>query len=88
MDDTILSANTLPYPLHRRIHSDKVRIHEENGIIMLMPVKEPQIDALPEGFVDDLNAHVGKPVIFGGWEGKVSMSDDFNAPLDDFEEYM
>ena len=30
----------------------------------------------------------GKPVKFGGWEGKILMSDDFNAPLDDFEEYM
>ena len=24
----------------------------------------------------------------GGWEGKVRISDDFNAPLDDFQEYM
>jgi DNA-damage-inducible protein J len=24
----------------------------------------------------------------GGWEGKVWMADDFDAPLDDFEEYM
>ena len=30
----------------------------------------------------------GKPVKFGGWEGKIFMTDDFNAPLDDFEEYM
>jgi len=24
----------------------------------------------------------------GGWEGKIWMSDDFDAPLDDFKEYM
>ena len=30
----------------------------------------------------------GKPAKLGGWEGKVKMADDFNAPLDDFEEYM
>ena len=24
----------------------------------------------------------------GGWEGKINVPDDFNAPLDDFEEYM
>ncbi|MDR1135085.1 MAG: type II toxin-antitoxin system RelB/DinJ family antitoxin [Clostridiales Family XIII bacterium] len=24
----------------------------------------------------------------GGWEGKVWMADDFDAPLDDFKEYM
>jgi DNA-damage-inducible protein J len=30
---------------------------------------------------------VRKPHL-GGWEGKVWMSDDFDAPLDDFKEYM
>jgi len=30
----------------------------------------------------------GKPVIYGGWEGKAKIADDFNAPIDDFEEYM
>ncbi|MDR2166662.1 MAG: DUF2281 domain-containing protein [Clostridiales bacterium] len=24
----------------------------------------------------------------GGWEGKIWMSEDFNAPLEEFEEYM
>ena len=24
----------------------------------------------------------------GGWEGKISMSDDFNEPMDEFKEYM
>jgi DNA-damage-inducible protein J len=24
----------------------------------------------------------------GGWEGKIWMADDFDAPLDDFKEYM
>lgn len=24
----------------------------------------------------------------GGWEGKIWMSDDFDAPIDDFKEYM
>jgi hypothetical protein len=28
----------------------------------------------------------GKPVIYGGWEGKVKMAYDFNAPLDNFYE--
>lgn len=27
-------------------------------------------------------------VKFGGWEGKIHIADDFNAPLDDFAEYM
>jgi len=41
MDEMILSVNTLPYPLHRRIHSDKVRVREENGVITLTPLQEP-----------------------------------------------
>ena len=24
---------------------------------------------------------------FGGWEGKIFMSDDFNEPMEEFEEY-
>jgi len=37
---------------------------------------------------ENLKEKRGKPVKFGGWEGKIVMPDDFNAPLDDFEEYM
>ena len=47
-------------------------------------------------------ANAGKPVVklvpveqpekkirqFGGWEGQVRMADDFDAPLDDFKDYM
>ena len=29
-----------------------------------------------------------KKAKLGGWEGKIKISDDFNAPLDDFKEYM
>ena len=29
-----------------------------------------------------------KKAKLGGWEGKIKMSDDFNAPIDDFLEYM
>ena len=27
---------------------------------------------------------IGKPANLGGWEGKASIADDFNAPIDDF----
>jgi len=26
----------------------------------------------------------GKPVIYGGWDGKARIADDFNTPIDDF----
>ena len=38
MDEMILSVNTLPYPLHQRIRSDRVRVREENGVFMLTPM--------------------------------------------------
>jgi len=41
-----------------------------------------------DGSFLDLDKVIGKPVKYGGWEGKITMSDDFNAPIDDFEEYM
>ena len=40
-----------------------------------------------DSFVD-ISKVKGKPAKLGGWEGKAWISDDFNAPLDDFEEYM
>ena len=54
MDDMILSVSTLPEPLHRRIRSDKVRVHEDNGTIILTPVTKMDEPAdlwglLPEG---------------------------------------
>ena len=35
---------------------------------------------------------ISKPVVkrakLGGWEGKILMSDDFNAPMEEFKEYV
>ena len=72
MEEMIMNVNTLPEPLYRRFRSDRIRVHEENGVVMLTPVK-------------DLPKKTPKP---GGWEGKIWMADDFDAPLDDFREYM
>ena len=41
-----------------------------------------------DGSFTDLKNAKGKPAKLGGWEGKVKMADDFNASLDDFEEYV
>ena len=40
MSDLILNASTLPEPLPRMIRSDKVRVHETDGVITMTPVKE------------------------------------------------
>ena len=35
---------------------------------------------------------ISKPTVkqakLGGWEGKITMSDDFNEPMEEFKEYM
>ena len=46
-----------------------------------------------EGLVAKHNQSVQTPTVdrrnaFGIWQGPVWMSDDFNAPLDDLQEYM
>jgi hypothetical protein len=38
MNEIILETKALPEPLYRRIRSDRVRVHEENGSIVLTPV--------------------------------------------------
>ncbi|MCL2703822.1 MAG: hypothetical protein FWE91_09480 [Defluviitaleaceae bacterium] len=38
MSELILVTKTLPEPLYRRIRSDKVRVREEDGNIILTPV--------------------------------------------------
>ena len=47
-----------------------------------------QLCALVDDSFIDINKAKGKPVKYGGWEGKAKIADDFNAPIDDFEEYM
>ena len=38
MKDMIIKVNTLPETLHRRLRSERVRVREENGEIILTPV--------------------------------------------------
>ena len=45
MEEMIMNVNTLPEPLYRRFRSDRIRVHEENGVVMLTPVQEPREDA-------------------------------------------
>jgi len=36
----------------------------------------------------EISKPANKKAKLGGWEGKIKMSDDFNAPMEEFEEYM
>ena len=40
MSDLVLSVSTLPEPLPRMIRSDKVSVHETNGVLTMTPVVE------------------------------------------------
>ena len=42
MHDSIVSVDTLQDTLYKRIRSDKVRVHEENGAIILTPVSKSE----------------------------------------------
>ncbi|MDR1250454.1 MAG: DUF2281 domain-containing protein, partial [Treponema sp.] len=49
---------------------------------------ELEIIVFPLKDVSSVSAHLPKKPIFGCAKGKFKMSDDFDAPLDDFMEYM
>jgi DNA-damage-inducible protein J len=36
----------------------------------------------------EISKPVRKQAKMGGWEGKITMSDDFNEPMEEFKEYM
>jgi len=45
-------------------------------------------DSFPIEIRQVLNKPFGNVPKLGGWEGKIWMSDNFDAPLEDFKEYM
>jgi len=44
MLDMVLDVQTLPETIFSRIPTEKVRIHEENGSILLTPITEKKTD--------------------------------------------
>jgi virulence-associated protein VagC len=54
MADMILDVKVLPEPIFSRIHANKVKVHEENGSIILTPIheKKPQFEHLIGIFSD------------------------------------
>jgi len=84
MEDMILSVSTLPEPLHRRFHSNRVRVHEKDGVVILTPVLESQdIES------DELEGVRQRRLAFlGCMDGEVWMADDFDDPIEEMKEYM
>jgi hypothetical protein len=38
--ETILQTNTLPQPITRLIHTEKIKVRQHNGVVHLIPFKE------------------------------------------------
>jgi hypothetical protein len=53
VSEIILSTRTLPEPIYRRIRTDKVRVHEENGNIILTPIFNTEEPADLWGLLSD-----------------------------------
>ena len=47
-----------------------------------------RVKGIPFPIIVDSIEPVAKKPKLGGWEGKIRMAPDFDAPLDDFKEYM
>ena len=58
MEDTIINVNTLPETIHRRLLSKRVRVREENGVVLLIPIQDSSddvwaaVEQLQEMFAD------------------------------------
>ena len=53
MESIIIDRQILPEPIFSYVHSEKIRIFEENGNIVLSPIrKKPNIDELFGMFSD------------------------------------
>lgn len=60
MIEMVLNTNTLPEPLFRLIRSEKVKVHEANGVVSLMPILEIQGNCPLRGLAADSNLTVDK----------------------------
>jgi hypothetical protein len=46
MTDMILDANTLPEPLFKLARSEKVHVHETDGVITMSPIEESELEGI------------------------------------------
>ena len=76
----------------RKMWVDDHNIMEPWELVPSSLVKAAGLDGWDEeGFVyyyDNELVAEDNEVKFGGWEGKISMTENFNAPMEEFEEYM
>ena len=83
MEDTIISVNTLKQQLYRRFRSNRVHMHEENGIVTLTPIEKSQDESK-----DYEKIRQKRLAFMGCMEGEFWMSDDFDDPIEEMRDYM
>jgi hypothetical protein len=60
MTEMILDTRTLPEPLFKLIHTDKVKVNETNGIVNLIPIREMKAKCPLLGLTSDSGLTVDK----------------------------
>ena len=60
MSELVLNTNTLPEPLVRLFHVEKVRVRESGGVVSLIPVTEGDLYCPLRGLAADSNLTVEK----------------------------
>jgi hypothetical protein len=60
MTEMVISTRTLPEPLFRLIQTEKVKVREAHGEIMLTPVRETDLDCPLLGMFADGKISVDK----------------------------
>jgi hypothetical protein len=53
MSELVLTTNTLPEPLIRLIHTEKIRVDKTNGIVSLTPIEDSSNDCPLLGLAAD-----------------------------------
>lgn len=79
MQNFVMNVETLPMPIREIIHANKVSVQEHEGNIVLVPIRD---------MAREQKAKMSRKDMFGCMRGQFKMADDFDAPLDDFKEYM
>ena len=58
MSEFVLTTDTLPEPLIRLIHTKKIQVNKENGIVILIPIEDSSGDCPLLGLAADSSLSV------------------------------
>ena len=85
----MITKHTNPVAEVRR--NRELLLEKHGGIAGLhkhMDAEKPMLEKSGWKFVSAREVRAKKQAKPGGWEGKITMSSDFNEPMEEFQEYM